>query len=346
MNIFQAGLRKDAGIMVAVGFLLIISFLVLRSIAPFVYPVYFIYIAAAILAFFIFSQIDFDAISVFYVYFYIWSVLILIVPLIVGQVTRGAIRWIPIGPIAIQPAELVRPFLLVFFAKFLSGYPVNFKKFMQANVLFLVPFLLILIQPSLGVALITAAGYFGVVLASSFSKKTLVGFLIAIVALSPIFWQVLADYQKERVASFLNSSGSSYNALQAMIAVGSGKLVGSGLGKGVETQLAFLPEKHTDFIFASIAEELGLLGAFLILLCIFFLLYRIVKILENSRSVAARMFISGIFLTLIIEVIIHVGMNMGMLPITGLPLPLVSAGGSSLVATMTALGMVIGAKKS
>ena len=122
-------------------------------------------------------------------------------------------------------------------------------------------------------------------------------------------------------------------------------MLGRGLGKGVGTQLSFLPERHTDFIFASVAEEMGFLGAVVLLILTLFLLYRIIYYSENSINISARIFLSGLFLTLFVQTVIHVGMNMGLFPITGVPYPLVSAGGSSLLATMTSLGIVMGTKR-
>lgn len=346
MKIVQEVFKKDVGLTVGIVILITLSMIVLRSIAPFIFPVYFIYLVVAVLAFLFFSQIDFESISLFYIYFYIGSIFLLIVPLVIGQVTRGTVRWIPLGPVAIQPSEIVRPFLLVFFAKFFSLQEVNWKRFFVGNFLFLVSFVLILVQPSLGVAVMTGMGYLGVVVASSFRKRSLVFFVLALALLAPVLWYFLVPYQQGRIKAFFSrTQDNNYNSVQSMIAVGSGGFLGMGLGKGIETQLAFLPERHTDFVFASIAEELGFVGAILTVGVCFYILYRIIKILEDSLGVTARIFVSGVFLTLFVQIIVHIGMNMGLFPITGLPLPLVSAGGSSLVATMTTLGMVIGAKK-
>ena len=134
--------------------------------------------------------------------------------------------------------------------------------------------------------------------------------------------------------------GAGYNSIQSVITIGSGGVWGKGLGKGVQTQLEFLPERHTDFIFASIAEEMGLVGALFVLLVSFFLLYQIIVPIQKGGNYLERAFLSGIFLTLFTQVAVHVGMNMGLAPITGLPLPLVSAGGSSYLATMIMLGIV------
>jgi rod shape determining protein RodA len=332
--------KKDIGIIAAFFTLTIFSIIVLRAIAPFVFPTYFVYLVVAIVSFIIFSQIGFDILSEFSMHFYIGSVIFLLLPLIIGQVTRGVVRWIPLGPVAVQPSELVRPFLFVFLATELTSRDLDMKKFLKTSAMFFFADFLILVQPSLGVAVLTAFGYLGVVLATNFNKKYLLMMLTAGILFLPIFWHFLKPYQRDRIISFDN-----YNSVQATISVGSGKISGEGLGKGTETQLAFLPEKQTDFIFASVAHELGFVGAGLVLLISFFMLYRIVSNISYAYNPAARSFISGIFLALLAQTLVHVGMNMGILPITGVTLPLVSAGGSSLVATATMLGMVIGAKK-
>lgn len=347
MERIESAPKFDYQILIGMGFLIAISIIVLRPIAPSIFPVYFLYLFLGIVFLFIFSQLDFDILSLFSTHFYIGSIILLILPLLIGQVTRGAIRWIPIGPLTIQPAEIVRPFLLVFFANFLTGEEVTTKRLIKGFFLVLLPILLIVIAPSLGVAILTGVGFLGVLLASTIKKKYfLIGILI-IAVLIPIFWQILAPYQKSRIISFLNPEsdplGSGYNSIQAMISVGSGKIFGRGLGKGVQTQLAFLPERHTDFIFAAVSEELGFVGAGLLILGSFFVLFRLTTFLERAISPASRAYISGLFTVLFIQTFIHVGMNVGLLPITGVPYPLVSAGGSSLIATMIGLGIALGA---
>lgn len=174
--------------------------------------------------------------------------------------------------------------------------------------------------------------------------------LAVVVLLLPVFWQIMAPYQKQRILTFINPGsdtlGTGYNSLQSRIAAGSGMLFGRGLGRGVQTQLLFLPEKQTDFIFAATGEELGFFGAGLMLLATFLILLNLTHYMEYSVNPAARTYISGFFLTYLLQVFVHAGMNLGMLPVTGIPFPLVSAGGSSLLATMIGLGIALGAKKS
>src|SRR3989338_5982280 len=340
---------KDWIITGSITVLFLLSLISLRSIASFLFPVYFLYIFIGIISFFVFSKVDFDIWPYFYKIFYIVSIVFLLVTLLIGQVTRDSIWWLEIGPLSLQSGEFVRPFLLVFFARFLTQKQINLKRLGTFFLLVIFPVFLIVIQPSLGVSLMLTSGLFGVLLASGINKKVLFYFLITIFILMPLAWNILATYQKSRVISFLfplsDPSGVGYQSIQSTIAVGSGKLTGRGLGEGVQTQLAFLPERHTDFIFASIAEELGLVGAMLVISIWFLILYRIVIFMENSKDTLTRAFLTGVFMMFLAQIFVHIGMNMGMLPITGIPLPLVSAGGSSLVATMITLGLVVAAKR-
>lgn len=325
------------------------SLFILRSIAPSLFPSYFIYIILGVIIFWFFSQVGFEVVSIFSTHLYVFSVLLLLLTLIIGQVTRGTIRWIPIGSLTFQPAEIVRPFLLVFFATYLTRGELTLNRLIKALAYLFLPTILILVQPSLGVAILTVAGFLGVMLAADFNKKHILTGILIFLALIPIFWFVMQPYQKQRVMTFLNPQedplGAGYNSIQSTIAVGAGKLTGRGLGKGVQTQLAFLPEKHTDFIFASTSEELGFVGSLLLIVGTFLILYRLTVYMESSVGHAGRAYLSGFFLTYLVQVIVHIGMNIGLLPITGLPLPLVSAGGSSFLATMLGLGIAVGAYK-
>ena len=341
--------KFDLPLTLSLIFLLALSGVVLKSIAPKIFPTYFIYLALGVVSYIVFSQIDFDIISLFSSHFYIASVVLLAATLIIGKVTRGVVRWIPVGDFSIQAAEFVRPFLLIFFANRLTDQNLNAKRLLNIILLFLIPFGLIWVQPSLGVALITAAGFVGILLAANIKKKYFLRLFLVAMILIPLFWTVLAPYQKSRVVTFLNPAGDplgkGYNSIQSKISVGSGKLFGRGLGKGVQTQLSFLPERQTDFIFASIAEETGLVGGVLVLIGMFVILWRLATFTERSKGPSARAYLSGLFMVIFIQICIHVGMNMGILPITGIPLPLLSAGGSSLLATMIGLGIANGAYK-
>ncbi len=342
-------LFKDFTLSISIFFLITFSVVVLFSLDKPLFPLYFVYIFVAIGAFWFFSQVDFDIISLFSKHLYITSIVLLLLTLIIGRVTRGTIRWIPIGPFSLQPAEIVRPLLLVFFATYMTKGQMDVKKAITSVVLLAIPVILILIQPSLGVSVLTVVGFTGVLIAGKFNKKYLLAVLAGILVLIPLLWFFLAPYQKQRIQTFLDPEkdplGAGYNSLQSTIAVGSGKIFGTGLGKGIQTQLAFLPEKQTDFIFAAVAEELGIVGATIILSISFILLFRLIRFMENAVSPAGRAYISGFFLIYLVQIFVHVGMNMGMLPVTGVPFPLLSAGGSSLLATMAGLGIALGCMK-
>lgn len=342
-------MKFDALLVVPIFLLLVFSIFILNSVSPALFPSYYWYFGLGLLAFITFSLFDFEIVSAFSRYFYIISIILLLITLVIGQVTRGTVRWIPIGSISLQPSEIVRPFLLVFFANYLSEQKLTFKRLVNALILMAIPLFLILVQPSLGVTTLTAVGFLGLLLASDINKKYFLFLALIVAALIPVVFFLLAPYQKTRITAFLDPSsdplGVGYNAIQSTISVGSGMFLGRGLGKGVGTQLSFLPERHTDFIFASVAEEMGFVGAIVLLLLTFLLLYRIVSYSEHAINIPARIFLSGLFLTFFAQVVIHTGMNMSLFPITGIPFPLVSAGGSSLLATLTALGIVVGTKK-
>jgi rod shape determining protein RodA len=343
-------LLKDKAISFATLFLVAFSVFLLTSVSPSLFPSYYIYLVVGIIAFWFFAQMGFDVVALFSKYFYIGSIVLLLMTIVIGQVTRGTVRWIPIGDFSLQPAEIVRPFLLVFFANYLTKGELDLKRLLRGVGLLAFPAFLILVQPSLGVTILTLIGFLGILLASDFNKKHILTGALIVLAIIPAFWFIMQPYQRQRLTTFLNPEqdplGAGYNSLQSQVAVGAGKIFGRGLGRGVQTQLAFLPERNSDFIFASAGEEMGIIGAGLILLATFLILYRLTYFMGKALNQGARAYLSGFFLIYFVQVVIHIGMNLGLLPITGVPLPLVSAGGSSFLATMIGLGIALGAYKS
>lgn len=346
-NLISSGM--DLAMLLGMLFLLVFGFVILRSIAPSLFPTYFIFYFFAFVVFFIFSQLDFDVVSLFSNHFYVFSIVFLFLPVLIGQITRGTVRWISLGPLTIQPSEIVRPFLLVFFANYMTSEKLTPRRLVKGLALLVLPLFLILVQPSLGVTVLMSIGFLGVLISSAFPKKYILMFLGTVAIAVPLIFNFLAPYQRQRIETFLfpgkDPFGAGYNSIQSVIAIGSGKIWGRGLGKGVQTQLAFLPERQTDFIFASTAEELGFGGAFLILVGEIIILSRLISYADNPVNPAARAYISGLFLMLFTQTMVHVGMNLGLLPITGVPLPLVSAGGSSLLGTVLGLSIALGARK-
>lgn len=256
---------------------------------------------------------------------------------IFGVFIRGTVSRLEYLSVQIQPSEFMKVGLLLALAK-VGG------RFSSVFVLAL-PLIFILVEPDLGMAALFLASWFGLLIFRGLSWKAVAGLaLAAVLTVSGAWTWLLADYQKARLTTFLNPAhdpqGSGYNITQSIIALGSGQLFGRGLGHGPQSQLKFLPERHTDFILASIGEELGFLGILLVLTLYAVLLWRIYAITRNSRDNFVRLYSAGAFILLLVSFTVSAGMNMGLLPVTGIPLPLVSFGGSNLVSTCIILGIL------
>lgn len=335
----------DWGILASLIILLILGLAMIKSVASGFFSQHLTYVFLGLLIFFLFSQIDYRLFPRLKTVFYFASLAGLILTFVFGVVTRGSIRWIQIGGFTFQPSELVKPFLILSLGAFLTSSPItNYQSLLTNLSLFILPALLIFAQPDLGSSLVVALFWLGMVLASEIPWRLVgvVGLLIAIFL--PIGWFSLQYYQQIRFLTFFNPFsdplGAGYNMIQAMIAVGSGQTLGRGLGWGTQSHLRFLPERHTDFIFASLAEELGFLGAVFLIVVYGFLLWRILKIAGKTKDKFGFLVSIGVFGMIFVQVMINIGMNLGLTPITGITLPLISYGGSSLVATMISLGIV------
>jgi len=304
------------------------------------------YIILGLVVFFVFSRLDFRIWEKLGWLGVLGSIIFLLIPLIFGTVTRGAVRWIRIGSFTVQPSELVKPFLIAFFSSFFtSEEKIKFKKALTGFLLLLIPAILIFIQPDLGSSLIIVVSILGVLFAAGFPLKIFLGVGGLVLAFLPFVWKfLLKDYQKERVFGFLNPHsdplGRGYNLIQSTVAVGAGKFFGRGLGKGTQSGLQFLPERHTDFMFASFAENFGFFGVLIFLGIFALLLWRILKITSQANNNFAFLFGCGVFCLVFAQGFINIGMNLGLLPVTGIPLPLLSYGGSSFLATMIMLGIL------
>ncbi len=327
---------------------LIIVFLglvVIKSIAPSLFSQQIVWLFLGLFLFFIFSQIDYHRYHRLAWIFYFSSIFFLLTTLIFGQVIRGSTRWLEIGGFGLQPSEIVKPFLILFFAVFFSAEEMNPRKVLNGFLLLLLPFLMIFFQPDLGSSLVVLFFWSGIVLAKGMKGRWLALSFTLFLFILPLFWFFLKDYQKQRLLTFLNprvdSLGAGFNVIQSMIAVGSGQFMGRGLGRGTQSHLSFLPERHTDFIFASLAEELGFIGSFLLLGLFFLLLWRILNLARNSHDQLAFLIYIGAFTLLFSQIFVNLGMNLGILPVTGITLPLVSYGGSSLLSTMMVLGIIV-----
>jgi rod shape determining protein RodA len=265
-----------------------------------------------------------------------------------GTSARGTVGWIGLGFFNIQPVEIAKLSLIIFLASFISKKKSELGGMVRLAVSLIltsVMIFLVIKQPDLGSAMILSGIWLGMMLVSGINKKHFLFLFIFLLIVSTVSWFFLADYQKDRINNLFNPEldprGSGYNAIQSVVAVGSGGIAGKGLSHGSQSQLNFLPEKHTDFIFAVITEEMGLIGAIFILALYLVLLFRIRKIAQNCSENFGYLVTSGIMIMLFMQVFINIGMNIKIMPVTGITLPLLSYGGSSMIVVLAALGIVL-----
>jgi len=266
---------------------------------------------------------------------------------------RGVKSWYRVGPVSIDPIEFTKLVLIIILAKYFSMRHIEMYRFrhilLSGSYVFL-PSILIFLQPDLGSVLVLIALWVGVLLISGIKIRHFLILSLCGLLVFAISWTfLLKDYQKERVLSFLSTEdplGAGWSQNQAKIAIGSGGILGQGIGSGSQTQYGFLPEPQTDFIFSAIAEEMGLIGVLALFLLFCVLIWRIAKIATNCEGNFPRLFATGFTIILVSQIFIHIGMNLGLLPIVGIPLPLVSYGGSGLIAAFINLGILQSIKKS
>ncbi len=304
-----------------------------------------IFFAIGILFFIIFARIDYRIYRHLRGLFYILSALLLLLVLF-GPNVRGATRWLDIFGLRIQASEIIKPFFFIFLVDFLNERPpISLKNLLFATVLFLPILFLVFKQPDLGNAVVFLGVFLFLLLAGGIRPLYTVLGIFLFLGLLPFIWFHLLDYQKIRILSFINPysdpKGAGYNALQAIIAIGGGGLWGLGLGRGTQSHLLFLPEFHTDFAFAALVEEFGFLGGIVVLLFYAVLLARIIQIILKTSDPFGRLIGVAIFAQILLQVFINIGMNLGILPITGITLPLLSYGGSSIVSLFISLGILM-----
>lgn len=266
-----------------------------------------------------------------------------------GNTNMGAQRWLDLGFVTIQPSEFMRFALIMALARYY--HTLHRDDVSQPIGLLLplamigVPALLVLGQPDLGTALMLTASGLGVVFLAGVSLRYFIGGIVAAIAAIPVAWNYLLDYQKERVLVFLDPQrdplGAGYHIIQSKIGIGSGGLFGKGLAQGTQSQLKFLPERHTDFIFAIYAEELGFVGSLLLILLFVLMIFLMFNIASQMRHRFSQMTIAGFGFALSIYVIVNLAMVMGLAPVVGVPLPFVSYGGTSLLTFMAGIGVIL-----
>ncbi len=314
-----------------------------------------IWIGIGFVLFFIASTIDWRFLRNGWLLFGIYSfgITVLAALLIFARAVRGAQSWIPLGFFSLEPAEPMKLVLILILAKYFSRRHVEIahvKHIIVSGLYAFVPTLLIFIQPDLGSAIIFSFIWFGMILVSGVSKKHLLVILaIAVISFLVLWFFILEPYQKTRVSSFLNPyldpKGAGYNALQSMIAVGSGGLWGTGVGYGTQSRLGYLPEHQTDFIFAAFAQEWGFIGVLVLFFLMGLLYWRLLKLSFSGQTNFEKLFGLGLIFFILIHSVVHIGMNIGLLPITGISLPFLSYGGSHTITVLLGLGIQMGMRK-
>ncbi len=281
-------------------------------------------------------------------WFYFVAIVLLAAVLIFGQNIRGTTGWFVMGDFSFQPAELAKVGVILMLAYVISNFSRQFDRprfFFYTLFLTLIPILFIIGQPDLGSAVLIGLIWFCLMLVTGAKKSLLFGFVLLLLAGAVFGWFFLfKDYQKDRLMNFVNPSydplGSGYNVLQSTIAVGSGKIFGRGLGFGSQSQLRFLPETQSDFIFSVIAEELGFLGVTVILILFLIIFWRLLSLASKTDNDFIALTAFGIAALLFSQFFINIGANIGILPVTGVTLPFVSYGGSSLIMNLLLIGVV------
>ena len=278
------------------------------------------------------------------------TLLLLVATEFLGRMGKGAERWIDIGPLQLQPSELMKLALILSLSRFLHGVSLDDvsrpSRLVPALLMILMPAGLVLMQPNLGTATILIVGGCGLIFLAGLSWRIIVPVIAIGLAVIPLGWEfALKDYQKQRVQTFLDPDsdplGAGYNITQSKIALGSGGVFGKGFGQGTQSRLNFLPEKQTDFIFTVLGEEFGLFGLLILLGLYLLLLLQGLNIALEARSQFGRLVAMGVCINFLLYILINTSMSMGLIPVVGIPLPLVSYGGTALMTVLIGFGLLL-----
>lgn len=332
-------------ILLAIG-ITMLGAMVHYSLSPETILTHLAYIAVGLIVALGVMMFDFRIIRYFHVHMYILMNVLLVLTLVLGRAIRGSVRWIEIGSFQFQPSELAKIFLILSLPSFLvAAAPTQVRNLLIHLGLIGLPTALIFIQPDLGSAMMISGICAAMLFASGIRFRYIVLLLTVGIIISPIGWLFLKDYQRNRVLTFIDPTadplGKGYNSIQSLVAVGSGQIIGRGLGHGTQSKLKFLPEYKTDFVFASLSEELGFVGSIGLLVAYFFLLMRLLTLAQRAPDHYSYLAIIGVAAMFAAQIVINTGMNIAILPVTGVTLPLVSSGGTSLVVSLFSLALAM-----
>ncbi|MBS0287090.1 MAG: rod shape-determining protein RodA [Proteobacteria bacterium] len=345
-----AQLNWDGWLIFFIGLLLALSFVLIYSASGQKSAILIrhgIHVAISCIAFLAMAQLSPRTFKQWAPLLYGIGILLLLAVFVVGTASKGAQRWVPLGPIRFQPSEFMKLVSPLMLAYYLSNkpLPVDRMHLVISLIIIFVPGLLIAKQPDLGTGLQVIGTGFGVLFFAGIRWRLIFKMFGLGLAALPLLWYCLHDYQRQRVMTFLNPEsdplGAGYHIIQSKIAIGSGGLYGKGWCLGTQVQLNFLPERTTDFIFSVLSEEFGFVGASLLCLVYFAIIVRGLKIMTQTQDLFSRLVAGGIVFGFFICFFINIGMVSGLLPVVGCPLPLISYGGTALVTWMAAFGMLV-----
>jgi rod shape determining protein RodA len=338
-------MRPNKGLFIAALLLVVVLGLVtVWSTVPDLFFTQLEFVIAGIIIVFLLSRIDTRTFFSFSTALYVISILLLILTMLIGRNIRGSVRWIDLGFFNLQTSEIIKPFLAIFYASYLSEHKIKkWKDIFVFLLLAFIPVAFVAIQPDLGSALTLICLPLVLLVFTGNLKKLLIAGVIFFALAIPLESKFLKPYQRQRIETFVNPykdpQGAGYNVIQATIAVGSGGVFGKGVKLGTQSHLNFLPERHTDFIFASFVEEFGLIGAS-VLLGAYFIIFRNCllsgRVIRDSR---ASLLSLSVFTIITFQAVVNIGMNLGVMPVTGITLPLFSYGGSSLLSFAILIGL-------
>jgi rod shape determining protein RodA len=313
----------------------------------------FAWVAVGIVFLFIVAAIDYHVIAEHIPWLYMLAISALVYTLALGRTVAGAKSWVSLGPAQVQPSEFVKVIVVVAMARYLSelrtnGY-MSLTQIVKACVICMLPMGLVALQPDLG----TTLTYLPVIAVGLFIRgvrpAALVSMVLAFLLVLPVSWMFLKEYQKERILTFMeperDPQGHGYQVMQSKIAIGSGGLAGKGLFHGTQNQLGFLPTRHTDFIFSVVGEELGFIGVIFTLGLLGFIIFRSIYNAQTARDNLGLFIVMGVVGIFFFHVVVNVGMVIGFLPTTGIPLPFMSYGGSSVLTAFIALGLIMSVRR-
>jgi len=353
----NARLRKNLDVTLLILMLLVIStgMLFLYSVSRSLQTSYFqkqlVWFCMGLVGLVVASSIEYERFARFARHIYAFNLFCLIIVFKLGHNIKGAMRWINIGGFVFQPSEFAKLFMIICLAVFLARREKHIKELgtLLGSLVYIgVPTLLIFKQPDLGTALVLMSIWFGMTAIAGAKAKHLIGLLVVGSVLFAGMWHfnILRDYQKARMVAFINPEAdrqdAGYHVIQARIAVGSGQVWGKGIGHGTQVQGRFIPENHTDFIFTVVGEEGGFIVCTILVLLYAGILFRAGIAVAQAENTLGRLLAAGIASMYAFHIIVNMGMTIGIMPVTGVPLPLISYGGSNLLLNMTAIGLLLG----